>query len=249
MKVYKIKRKLKNLHKREWEGTRKVFTQSQSATVSFICTISFFFCQHFKDLYLWHALTDFEQTWYQVPLPPPKHDPGVKGHVGVTGVKKVIFTKNATSPTDYRVWSCDSCTCISLTPSTKVMGLKIHPGSFGVTGVKKVIFTKNATSPTNYRVWSCDSCTYISLTPSTKVMGLKIHPGSFGVTGVKRSFSLKTLLLLQFTGYGHVTHVHASAWPPSTKVMGLKIHPGSFGVTGVKRLFSLKTLLLLQITG
>ena len=122
-------------------------------------------------------------------------------------------------------------------------------GHVGVTGVKKVIFTKNATSPTNYRVWSCDSCTYISLTPSTKVMGLKIHPGSFGVTGVKRSFSLKTLLLLQFTGYGHVTHVHASAWPPSTKVMGLKIHPGSFGVTGVKRLFSLKTLLLLQITG
>ena len=122
-------------------------------------------------------------------------------------------------------------------------------GHVGVTGVKKVIFTKNATSPTDYRVWSCDSCTCISLTPSTKVMGLKIHPGSFGVTGVKRSFSLKTLLLLQFTGYGHVTHVHASAWPPSTKVMGLKIHPGSFGVTGVKRLFSLKTLLLLQITG
>ena len=61
----------------------------------------------------------------------------VKGHVGVTGVKKVIFTKNATSPTDYRVWSCDSCTCISLTPSTKVMGLKIHLGSFEVTGVKR----------------------------------------------------------------------------------------------------------------
>ena len=156
---------------------KSIFTQSQSATVSFICTISFFFCQHFKDLYLWHALTDFDQTWYQVPLPPPKHDPGVKGHVGVTGVKKVIFTKNATSPTDYRVWSCDSCTCISLTPSTKVMGLKIHPGSFGVTGVKKVIFTKNATSPTNYRVWSCDSCTYISLTPFYKSYGSKNSPG------------------------------------------------------------------------
>ena len=91
-------------------------------------------------------------------------------------------------------------------------------GHVGVTGVKKVIFTKNATSPTNYRVWSCDSCTYISLTPSTKVMGLKIHPGSFGVTGVKRSFSLKTLLLLQITGYGHVTHVHTSAWPPLQKL-------------------------------
>ena len=61
---------------------------------------------------------------------------GVKGDIGVTGVKKVIFTKNATPPTDYKVWSCDSCTYISLTPSTKVMGLEIHPESFGVTGVK-----------------------------------------------------------------------------------------------------------------
>ena len=166
----------------------------------------------------WPILTRLGHK-YRLTIPFMSHDQiRVKGHVGVTGVKKVIFTKNATSPTDYRVWSCDSCTCINLTPSTKVMGLKIHPGSFGVTGVKKVIFTKNATSPTNYRVWSCDSCTYISLTPSTKVMGLKIHPGSFGVTGVKRSFSLKTLLLLQFTGYGHVTHVHASAWPPLQKL-------------------------------
>ena len=166
----------------------------------------------------WPILTRLGHK-YRLTIPFMSHDQiRVKGHVGVTGVKKVIFTKKATSPTDYRVWSCDSCTCISLTPSTKVMGLKIHPGSFGVTGVKKVIFTKNATSPTNYRVWSCDSCAYISLTPSTKVMGLKIHPGSFGVTGVKRSFSLKMLLLLQFTGYGHVTHVHASAWPPLQKL-------------------------------
>ena len=166
----------------------------------------------------WPILTRLGHK-YRLTIPFMSHDQiRVKVHIGVTGVKKVIFTKNATSPTDYRVWSCDSCTCISLTPSTKVMGLKIHPGSFGVTGVKKVIFTKNATSPTNYRVWSCDSCTYISLTPSTKVMGLKIHPGSFGVTGVKRSFSLKTLLLLQFTGYGHVTHVHASAWRPLQKL-------------------------------
>ena len=216
-----------------------LLTQSQSATVYFFCTISFFL--HSRSLRLCISSVRFlssssvntsksyisDMTWpiltrlghkYRLTIPFMSHDQiRVKGHVGVTGVKKVIFTKNATSPTDYRVWSCDSCTCISLTPSTKVMGLKIHPGSFGVTGVKKVIFTKNATSPTNYRVWSCDSCTYISLTPSTKVMGLKIHPGSFGVTGVKRSFSLKTLLLLQFTGYGHVTHVHASAWPPLQK--------------------------------
>ena len=34
---------------------------------------------------------------------------GVKCHVGVTGVKKVIFTKNATSSTDYVAWSHDLC--------------------------------------------------------------------------------------------------------------------------------------------
>ena len=55
------------------------------------------------------------------------------GHRG----QKVIFTKNAISPSYYVVWSCDSWWLISLTSSTKVMGLKIHPGSFGVTEVKR----------------------------------------------------------------------------------------------------------------
>ena len=105
------------------------------------------------------------------------------GHRG----QKVIFTKNATSPTVYRVWSCDSCTCISLTPPLyKSYGSKNSPGVIWGHRGQKVIFTKNATSPTDYRVRSRDSCTYIRLTPSTNVMGLKIHTGSFGVTGVKR---------------------------------------------------------------
>ena len=47
-----------------------VFTQSQSATVFCICTISFF-CQHFKVLYLRHDLTDIDQTWSQVPVDHP----------------------------------------------------------------------------------------------------------------------------------------------------------------------------------
>ena len=42
--------------------------------------------------------------------------------------------------------------------------------------------------------------------------------GHIGVTGVKKVISLKTLLLLQITGYSHVTHVHASAWPPLRKL-------------------------------
>ena len=61
---------------------------------------------------------------------------GVRGHDGVTGVKKVIFTKKASSPSEYLASMRDLCICISLTPSTKVMVLKIHQGSFGVTGVK-----------------------------------------------------------------------------------------------------------------
>ena len=38
---------------------------------------------------------------------------GVKGHDGVTGTKKVIFTKIAIFRTDYMVWSCDSYMFIS----------------------------------------------------------------------------------------------------------------------------------------
>ena len=32
---------------------------------------------------------------------------GVKGHVGVTGVKKVIFTQNASPSTNFKLRSCD----------------------------------------------------------------------------------------------------------------------------------------------
>ena len=46
-------------------------------------------------------------------------DDGVRGHYGVTGVKKVIFTKKASSPSDYVALTCDLCIRISLTPSTK----------------------------------------------------------------------------------------------------------------------------------
>ena len=63
-------------------------------------------------------------------------DGGVRGHHGVTGFKKVICTKKASSPSDYVALTRDLCICSSLTPSTKVMVLKKCQGSFGVTGVK-----------------------------------------------------------------------------------------------------------------
>ena len=62
---------------------------------------------------------------------------GVRCHDGVTGVKKVIFTKKASSPTECVALTRDLCICITLTPSTKVITLKIYPGSLGVTGVKR----------------------------------------------------------------------------------------------------------------
>ena len=66
------------------------------------------------------------------------NDDGVRGHDGVTGVKKVIFTKkNASSPTECLALPRDLRICISLTPSTKVITLRIHPGSLGVPGVKR----------------------------------------------------------------------------------------------------------------
>ena len=68
---------------------------------------------------------------------------GVRGHDGVTGVKKVIFTKKASSPTEYLALTRDLCICSSLTPSTKVMVLKNCQGSFGVTGVKSSFSQKN----------------------------------------------------------------------------------------------------------
>ena len=111
------------------------------------------------------------------------------GHRG----QKVIFTKNVSTQTDYIAWTHDLRICISLTPSTKVITLKIHLGSFGVTGVKRSFSPKKASSPTERVALTRDLCICISLTPSTKVMGLENYVGSFGVTGVKSSFSLKVL--------------------------------------------------------
>ena len=62
-----------------------------------------------------------------------RNSPGVTwGHKG----QKVIFIKNAISPSDCMVWPWALYKLISWIPSTKGMGQEIHPGSLGVTGVK-----------------------------------------------------------------------------------------------------------------
>ena len=54
------------------------------------------------------------------------------GHRG----QKVNFLKNVSTPLNYVALTRDLYICYSLTPSTKVMGIENHPGSFGVTGSK-----------------------------------------------------------------------------------------------------------------
>ena len=113
------------------------------------------------------------------------------GSFGVTGVKRSFSTKKASSPSEYVALTHDLRTCISLTPSTKVMVLKIHQGSFGGHRGQKVIFTKKASSPSEYVALTHDLRTCISLTPSTKVMVLKIHQGHLGSQGSKGHFHQK----------------------------------------------------------
>ena len=78
---------------------------------------------------------------------------GVKRHDGVTGVKKVISTKKASSPTECVALTRDLRICITLTPSTKFITLKIQPGSLGVTGVKRSFSPKRHKS---YKMRSID---------------------------------------------------------------------------------------------
>ena len=109
----------------------------------FICTISFCFffllSTSFIDLYLRQNLTDFDQTWSQVSVDHPIYvtwpDWGQRSRRGHR-VQKVIFTKNATPPTDYVAWSRDLCMWLSLTPSTKVTIFNFDQRSFGDTGGK-----------------------------------------------------------------------------------------------------------------
>ena len=114
---------------------------SYSFLLSFFFLISssfFFFWQHV--FFTYFPTSDFDQTWSKWPVPWPllRHKwwwgQGSRwGHWGQKG----HFTKKASSPSDNIALTRDLCICSSLTPSTKVMVLKICPGSFGVTGVKR----------------------------------------------------------------------------------------------------------------
>ena len=70
----------------------------------FFLAVSFFLLSSSSHnlLLLPHALSDFDQTWSEWPVGDQLQNYqqfDLKGQIGVTGVKKVIFTENATPPT------------------------------------------------------------------------------------------------------------------------------------------------------
>ena len=111
------------------------------------------------------------------------------GHRGQKG----HFTKIAISPTDYMVWSCDSCIFISQIPSTKTFGLKFTRGHLGSQGSKGHFHQKCYFSFRVHgmvmRLLHIDQ-----LDTLYKSYRIKIHLGSLGVTGVKSSFSQKNAI-------------------------------------------------------
>ena len=171
-----------------------------------------------------------------------------RGHLGVTGVKKVIFTKNAISHSDYMVCSRDSCICISLTPSTKVIGLKIQLGSrWGHRG-QKGHFHQNCYFSFRLHGMVTWLMHIHQLDPLYKSYRIKNSPGvTWGHRGQKVIFTKNAISPSDYMVWSRDSCIYISL-TPSTKVIGLKIHPGSLGVTGVKRSFSPKMLFLTQIT-
>ena len=151
------------------------------------------------------------------------------GHRG----QKVIFTKNVSTQTDYVALTHELCICINLTTSTKVITLKIHPGSFGVTWVKRSF------SPKMFQLKENRS-TDTWLDPLYRSYHIKNSSGViWGHRGQKVIFIKNALTQTDYVALTHDLCICISL-TSSTKVITLKIHPGSFGVTGVKMSFSPK---------
>ena len=98
-----------------------ILTWHQKANVNIGCAcIPVSACRH-KSLVLSSGNTSFSHTSLHLILTKLAHSKryldhysgtdngGVRGHDGVTGVKKVIFTKKASSPTEYLALMRDLC--------------------------------------------------------------------------------------------------------------------------------------------
>ena len=127
----------------KWGFLKKLFSEKFCTTIVLYWNIRFK-----KSIFLLSGNTSFSHTsrnliltklsysdWY-LDHYSRTNNGGVRGHDGVTGVKKVIFTKQASGPTEYLALTHDLRICICLTPSTKVITLKLILGHVGSQGSK-----------------------------------------------------------------------------------------------------------------
>ena len=165
--------------------------------------------------------------WYLYRSNRSKNSSGVIwGHWGQKG----HFTKIVISPTDYMVWSCDSCIFISQIPSTKTFGLKSTRGHLGSQGSKGHFHQKCFFSFWVHgmvmRPMHIDQ-----LNTLYKSYRIKIHLGHLGLQGSKVHFHKKNAIsptyYMVWTCDSCIYQIDTS-----TELIGLKIHSGSFGVTG-----------------
>ena len=92
----------------------KIFRQDLCRFNDTTALVSSSFCQHVNISYMLRSiLTKLGLNDQYLDRYSHNNNGGVKGHDGVTGVKKVIFTKIGIFRTDYMVWSCDSYMFIS----------------------------------------------------------------------------------------------------------------------------------------
>ena len=175
------------------------------------------------------------------------------GSFGVTGVKKVIFTKKASNPSDYVALTRALCTCSSLAPklcqnhqwgkgykSYQQFYLKGQVGVTGVKNVKNVCYYGKCYS--SYMLHSRVTwLKYIDkLETLYKTFWFKFRFGViWGHRDQKFIFTKKMFLLIQYTLYGHVTHAYKQAWDPLQQLLSEILPWGLVGSLGSKIRFSL----------
>ena len=89
-----------------------------------------------------HDWSDFDLTWSEWPVGEwlqNYQQIALKGHLGVTGVKKVIFTKNVSTHLNYVAGSRDSRILTSFVLSTKVINERSIKGHLGLQGSKNEV--------------------------------------------------------------------------------------------------------------
>ena len=123
--------------------------------------LSFFLLSFFLATRLFHILlyipiqTKLGQSDQYLDHYSGTNDDGVRGHDGVTGVKKVIFTKKASSPTECVALTRELMHMHKLDPLYKSYHIKNSSGVIWGHRGQKVIFTKKGIK--SYRMRSIDA--------------------------------------------------------------------------------------------